>query len=168
MYIDEDSWQAALVDHCDGRERLWRVAEGHAQFYYNHQAPAYTLETLYDLIAGRYIALGHEERGKTQLDLRLRPKPPTTLPRPCAAGCADRLPRSLWGRACPGPLPQISANLSGSSTMFREWIGTYRRAFLNPPLTPVNLHGLIRLKAHGCPASALSTGYHRRHQESEP
>ena len=65
MYIDEDSWQVALVDHYDGRGQLWRVAEGHAQFYYNHQTPAYTVETLYDLIAGRYIALGMKNEEKS-------------------------------------------------------------------------------------------------------
>ncbi|MCU1738099.1 MULTISPECIES: DUF1329 domain-containing protein [Pseudomonas] len=64
MYIDEDSWQVALVDHYDGRGQLWRVAEGHAQFYYDHQVPAYTVETLYDLIAGRYIALGMKNEEK--------------------------------------------------------------------------------------------------------
>ncbi|CRM20621.1 MULTISPECIES: DUF1329 domain-containing protein [Pseudomonas] len=65
MYIDEDSWQVALVDHYDGRGQLWRVAEGHAQFYYNHQVPAYTVETLYDIIAGRYIALGMKNEEKS-------------------------------------------------------------------------------------------------------
>ena len=64
MYIDEDSWQVALVDHYDGRGQLWRVAEGHAQFYYDHQVPAYTVETLYDIIAGRYIALGMKNEEK--------------------------------------------------------------------------------------------------------
>ncbi|MGN7739103.1 DUF1329 domain-containing protein [Pseudomonas sp. 22526] len=64
MYIDEDSWQVALVDHYDGRGQLWRVAEGHAQFYYNAQVPAYTLEALYDIIAGRYIALGMKNEEK--------------------------------------------------------------------------------------------------------
>ncbi|KRW62619.1 DUF1329 domain-containing protein [Pseudomonas sp. TTU2014-080ASC] len=64
MYFDEDSWQLALVDHYDGRGQLWRVAEGHAQQYYNHHVPGYTLEALYDVIAGRYLALGmkNEER----------------------------------------------------------------------------------------------------------
>jgi len=64
MYFDEDSWQLALVDHYDGRGQLWRVAEGHAQQYYNYQLPGYTLEALYDLVAGRYLALGmkNEER----------------------------------------------------------------------------------------------------------
>lgn len=65
MYIDEDSWQVALVDHYDGRGQLWRVAEGHAQFYYDHQVPAYTVETLYDIIAGRYIALGMKNEEKS-------------------------------------------------------------------------------------------------------
>ncbi|CRM99230.1 hypothetical protein [Pseudomonas sp. 34 E 7] len=65
MYIDEDSWQVALVDHYDGRGQLWRVAEGHAQFYYDHQVPAYTVETLYDLIAGRYLALGMKNEEKS-------------------------------------------------------------------------------------------------------
>lgn len=64
MYIDEDSWQVALVDHYDGRGQLWRVAEGHQQFYYDHQVPAYTLEALYDVIAGRYLALGMKNEEK--------------------------------------------------------------------------------------------------------
>ncbi|MGV8919520.1 MAG: DUF1329 domain-containing protein [Pseudomonas sp.] len=70
MYIDEDSWQVALVDHYDGRGALWRVAEGHAEYFYNKQAAAYTLEALYDLNAGRYIALGmkNEEKHSYQFD----------------------------------------------------------------------------------------------------
>lgn len=64
MYFDEDTWQLSLVDHYDGRGQLWRVAEGHAQQYFNHKVPGYTLEALYDLVAGRYLALGmkNEER----------------------------------------------------------------------------------------------------------
>ncbi|MBK3463599.1 MAG: DUF1329 domain-containing protein [Pseudomonas sp.] len=64
MYIDEDSWQVALADHYDGRGQLWRVAEGHAEYYYDHQTQAYTLEALYDIIAGRYIALGMKNEEK--------------------------------------------------------------------------------------------------------
>ncbi|MDD0970277.1 MULTISPECIES: DUF1329 domain-containing protein [Pseudomonas] len=58
FFIDEDTWQAAVIDHYDGRNQLWRVAEAHAQDYYNVQVPWYTLETLYDLQSGRYLALG--------------------------------------------------------------------------------------------------------------
>ena len=65
MYFDEDSWQLALVDHYDGRGQLWRVAEGHAQSYYNHKMTGYTLESLYDLVAGRYLALGMKNEEKS-------------------------------------------------------------------------------------------------------
>jgi Protein of unknown function (DUF1329) len=70
MYIDEDSWQVALVDHYDGRGALWRVAEGHAEYHYARQAAAYVVEALYDLNAGRYIALGmkNEEKHSYQFD----------------------------------------------------------------------------------------------------
>ncbi len=68
MYIDEDSWQVALVDHYDGRGALWRVAEGHQQFYYDHQVPAYTVEVLYDLIGGRYLALGMKNEEKRSFE----------------------------------------------------------------------------------------------------
>ncbi|VVN26135.1 hypothetical protein PS862_05477 [Pseudomonas fluorescens] len=74
MYIDEDSWQVALADHYDGRGQLWRVAEGHAQFYYDHQVPAYTVEALYDLIAGRYIALGMKNEEKRSFEFGVAAK----------------------------------------------------------------------------------------------
>lgn len=66
FFIDEDSWQAAHIDHYDGRGELWRVAEAHALHRYNAQVPGYALEALYDLVAGRYLAMGmynEEKRG---------------------------------------------------------------------------------------------------------
>jgi hypothetical protein len=66
FYFDEDTWQAAIIDHYDGRGQLWRVAEAHAENYYNAQVPWYAFEVLYDLQAGRYVALGlknEEARG---------------------------------------------------------------------------------------------------------
>ena len=65
FYIDEDTWQAAVIDHYDGRNQLWRVAEAHAQPYYNVQVPWYTLEALYDLQSGRYLALGMKNEEKS-------------------------------------------------------------------------------------------------------
>ncbi|MGP3791365.1 DUF1329 domain-containing protein [Pseudomonas sp. B392_1p] len=64
FYIDEDTWQAVAIDHYDGRGNLWRVGEAHSQYYYDSQVPWYTLEALYDLQSGRYLALGmkNEER----------------------------------------------------------------------------------------------------------
>ncbi len=58
FFVDEDSWMINLADHYDGRGTLWRVGEGHIGFNYANQIPGYSIETLYDLLAGRYIALG--------------------------------------------------------------------------------------------------------------
>lgn len=58
FYIDEDTWQAAVVDHYDGRGQLWRVAEAHQFQYQDAQVPWFTAETLYDLQSGRYLVSG--------------------------------------------------------------------------------------------------------------
>ncbi|WP_448111080.1 DUF1329 domain-containing protein [Pseudomonas lini] len=83
FYIDEDTWQAAAIDHYDGRGILWRVAEGHAQFYYDKQVPWYTLESLYDLVSGRYVALGMKNEEKQSYDFSY------------AAGESDYTPAAL-------------------------------------------------------------------------
>ncbi|WP_152207639.1 DUF1329 domain-containing protein [Marinobacter changyiensis] len=68
LYIDEDSWQASIIDHYDGRGELWRVAEAHNMFFYDVKVPWYAIETLYDLLSGRYLALGltNEEQNPYQ------------------------------------------------------------------------------------------------------
>lgn len=58
FFIDEDSWQIVLADHYDARGTLWRVGEGHLQPYYNAQVPWLAVETLHDLLNGRYIVSG--------------------------------------------------------------------------------------------------------------
>ena len=58
FYFDEDSWQASVIDHYDGRGELWRVAEAHAMQFYDQDVPWYAIEVLYDLLSGRYLALG--------------------------------------------------------------------------------------------------------------
>ncbi len=58
FFVDEDSWQIALVDHYDGRGELWRVAEGHHLQFYDRKIAWYTVEALYDLLSGRYLVLG--------------------------------------------------------------------------------------------------------------
>ncbi|MBC3468469.1 DUF1329 domain-containing protein [Pseudomonas sp. RW10S2] len=68
FYIDEDTWQAAVIDQYDGRNQLWRVSEAHAQPYYNNQVPWYTLEAIYDLQSGRYLALGMKNEEKQSYD----------------------------------------------------------------------------------------------------
>ena len=58
FYIDEDTWQATVIDHYDGRGELWRVAEAHNMPFYAEKVPWYTLETLYDMLSGRYLVNG--------------------------------------------------------------------------------------------------------------
>jgi hypothetical protein len=67
-FIDEDTWQIAEADHYDGRGDLWRVGEGHAQFYYHKQVPWYTMEALYELTSGRYLAVGMKNEEKQSYD----------------------------------------------------------------------------------------------------
>ena len=126
MYIDEDSWQVALVDHYDGRGQLWRVAEGHAQFYYDHQVPAYTVEALYDIIAGRYIALGMKNEEKRSFEFGFAAKAADYTPAALrdVRGRSVTVLRYIWhGKRRPlGRLfygPSISA-LNTSSTSCRE------------------------------------------------
>ena len=64
FFIDEDTWQAAVIDHYDGRDTLWRVAEAHAEYIYNDQVPLYAMETLYDLVSGRYLVMGMKNEEK--------------------------------------------------------------------------------------------------------
>ncbi len=58
FYIDEDSWQAVVVDQYDKRDEIWRVSEGHGINYYDIFNYWTTLETHYDLQSQRYIAFG--------------------------------------------------------------------------------------------------------------
>ncbi len=70
MYFDEDTWSLVEVDHYDSRGQLWRVAEGHLVNDYQHGIPLYAAQTLYDLIAGRYVVMGliNESKQGAQYD----------------------------------------------------------------------------------------------------
>ena len=65
FYVDEDTWQIAVVDHYDGRGELWKLKEGHMVFHYQVSVPWLTGEVLHDLNSGRYLVLGldNEEKG---------------------------------------------------------------------------------------------------------
>ncbi len=58
FYIDEDSWQAVVIDQYDARGEIWRVSEGHCINYYDEPTFWTTLEVHTDLVAGRYLAIG--------------------------------------------------------------------------------------------------------------
>jgi hypothetical protein len=64
-YIDEDTWQMAIIDHYDGRGELWKVKEGHEVSHYQVEVPWTAASFLYDLVSGRYLAtnLDNEVKG---------------------------------------------------------------------------------------------------------
>ena len=72
FYVDEDSWQILVVDCYDGRDQLWRVQEGHSINYYDVPTFWSTLETTYDLQAGRYLALGFDNEEPMTVDFNLK------------------------------------------------------------------------------------------------
>ncbi len=65
FYVDEDTWQIAIIDHYDGRGELWKVKEGHPVNHYQVKVPWLAAESLHDLISGRYLVIGldNEEKG---------------------------------------------------------------------------------------------------------
>ncbi|SFF53071.1 Protein of unknown function [Fontimonas thermophila] len=56
FYIDEDTWQIALVDIYDRRGALWRWQEAHQFQAYDQPFPGIAIETIYDLQNNRYLA----------------------------------------------------------------------------------------------------------------
>jgi len=58
MYIGEDSWGAAVIDHYDGRGELWKVAEAHLIQFHDINSPWMVAEALHDLNSGRYLVSG--------------------------------------------------------------------------------------------------------------
>jgi len=67
MYLDEDTYQIAVIDHYDQRGNMWRLSEAHTINFYD--VPTYwaTIESSLDLQSGRYIANGidNQERVAT-------------------------------------------------------------------------------------------------------
>lgn len=64
FFIDEDSWSILISEHYDGRGQLWRVGEAMQYHGYSNQVSTNAAETLYDLIAGRYLAIGMNNEEK--------------------------------------------------------------------------------------------------------
>ena len=56
FYLDEDTWQIALVDIYDSRDQLWRFQEAHTVNYYDFPGIAPIGETIYDVQINRYLA----------------------------------------------------------------------------------------------------------------
>ncbi|WP_313516730.1 DUF1329 domain-containing protein [Pseudomonas sp.] len=67
FYLDEDSWQIAASELYDGRGQLWRVGEAQLYQQYDKQVPVYAFESLYDIIAGRYLSIGMNNEEKSAI-----------------------------------------------------------------------------------------------------
>ncbi|MES2817648.1 MAG: DUF1329 domain-containing protein [Pseudomonadota bacterium] len=65
LFLDEDSWQAAVVDQYDARGQLWRVSLAYLKNYYELPAVWSALDVFHDLQARRYHVqhLDSEEAG---------------------------------------------------------------------------------------------------------
>ena len=68
FFIDEDSWQIAVSEHYDGRGQLWRVGQAMLVQQFAQQVPVYAFEALYDIIAGRYLAIGMANEEKRSIE----------------------------------------------------------------------------------------------------
>lgn len=65
LFLDEDSWGAAVVDQYDGRGDLWRVSMAYLKSFYELPTVWTALDTFHDLQARRYSVqwLDNEEPG---------------------------------------------------------------------------------------------------------
>lgn len=64
FFVDEDTWTIVQSELYDGRGQLWRVGEAHLVQHYQQQVPTFAFEALYDVISGRYIAIGMSNEEK--------------------------------------------------------------------------------------------------------
>lgn len=58
FYVDEDTWAIVLSDMYDGRGEHWRFHEAHNKLHYDIGAQFQTVDAVYDLPSGRYVAQG--------------------------------------------------------------------------------------------------------------
>ena len=72
FYLDEDSWQIAVVDQYDARGAIWRVSQAYIVNHYNVPVLWTTGFSIYDLQNGRYLVKGlTNEYGAPRFDLPL-------------------------------------------------------------------------------------------------
>jgi len=75
FYVDEDSWQIAMVDQYDKRGELWRISEGHPLQFVAVNTPWYVSNVIYDLFSGRYlIELNNEEQDPVNFGVKMKRK----------------------------------------------------------------------------------------------
>ena len=73
-----------MIDQYDGRGEIWRVSEIHPINYYDVPLVYSTLELVYDLQNGRYLAVGLNNEGSIEVfntEMRLDEFTPAALRR---------------------------------------------------------------------------------------
>ena len=70
LYIDEDTWGIAVADHYDSRGELWRHYEAHSKYHYDVKTALPTVESVHDLLSGRYIASGLANEERVRFDFK--------------------------------------------------------------------------------------------------
>ncbi|WP_282339496.1 DUF1329 domain-containing protein [Pseudomonas sp. PS02288] len=83
LYLDEDSWQAALIDQYDGRGELWRVSVAYLKNYYELPTTWVAAEVNYDLQARRYFATQMDSEEPRAVDFS-QPTPDISYFKPAA------------------------------------------------------------------------------------
>jgi hypothetical protein len=68
LFLDEDSWQAAVVDQYDGRGELWRVSMAYLKNYYDLPTTWSALDVFHDLQARRYHVQNLDNEEPTTID----------------------------------------------------------------------------------------------------
>ncbi|AOE84608.1 DUF1329 domain-containing protein [Pseudomonas sp. TCU-HL1] len=68
LFLDEDSWQAAVVDQYDGRGELWRVSVAYLKNYYDLPTTWSALDVFHDLQARRYHVQNLDNEEPTTID----------------------------------------------------------------------------------------------------
>ncbi|MFG9943178.1 DUF1329 domain-containing protein [Pseudomonas aeruginosa] len=95
LYLDEDSWSAAVVDQYDGRGELWRVSMAYLKNFYDLPYTWSALDVFHDCrrVATTCRTWTTRSRVPSTSPRRYRTTP-TSSPRPCAAAApADRSAR---------------------------------------------------------------------------
>lgn len=68
LYLDEDSWQAAVVDQYDGRGELWRVSVAYLKNYYELPTTWSAFDVFHDLQARRYYVQNLDNEESSTID----------------------------------------------------------------------------------------------------
>lgn len=68
LFIDEDSWNAAIIDQYDEHDQLWRVSMAYLKNYYELPGTWTTMDVYHDLQARRYHVQGLDNEERTTID----------------------------------------------------------------------------------------------------